>query len=216
MTVPYLNPVKLEDRLLYLYLFGKLHEIDRPVNQVQEHKLYFLSQWEAINDKGILTCIRFMREKRGPVAPHLYDLERYYTKTKLLDVFDVQYYDMPQKLLSISKEGFKIFNELKDFFKEESRYLKYMDTAISKFGKETGWDMRQYVYKIEINGVRIEDYPIKSDIPTIPDTPSWQWSIPDGWKYTIQYLLTPGNYELLEKISAENCSEPFTTWQGAR
>ncbi len=218
LVLPYGAPASWEDRLLHLYLFGKLGRQNK-INEIQEQKLYFLTQYNACQDGGILSYVGFIRGKFGPVAPHIYDMERFAIKNSWISAESSIYYDMPQQLMSITEKGMKIFDELEELFEDQAKFFQFVDMTLlenldpQEGTMKKGWDLRQEVYEIKIDGVKIRDVPLRQEIRTIPLKVKWAWEIPKDWEFTVKFLLSPGNLESLEMMSVENKSEAFTPYK---
>jgi len=212
MTLRYTDPVSWEDHVLYLYLLAKLHEIEQPINKIQEQKLYFLTQFLAMQDGGILSRAPFQRWQYGPGTPHLYDLEREFEELGMIQVQSKRYISMEQAVITLTRAGLDMFDEISELFDAAPVARKYFDKIVSVVGKEKGWDLRLISYDLQVGGVKIRDLPLKAPIPTMPAVVLWKWSIPAEWQYTVEFLLGKGNLEHLKRISSENAAAPMTPW----
>jgi hypothetical protein len=210
MTMPYRDPVTWEDAVLFLYLYGCLDE-GIEINQIQEQKLFFLSQYNACQAEGILSRVRFMRHKFGPVAPHIYDMERHYEEAGFVEKREEKYIEMDQVLRKLTPAGWEILDELEELLKDPALQLvdKTVTENIEVGGPKRGWNLRQDVYAIKIDGRAIRDFKKKEVIPTTPTRPAWIWEIPSDWLYTVKYLLTPGNLKELKLACTESAAASF-------
>lgn len=208
MIVKFDTPVSLEDRVLYVYLFGKLSEEGEVIDRLKEHKLLFLSQYLAMQDGGLLSKMRFIKEKKGPVAPHIYDMESDFSSNGFIR----SYYQGGYPFIEMNESGMKIFDELEDLFEENAFFLSNVDTAIEKGRGKKSLDLVEEIYTLVVNGKRIEDHDLKEPINTLPRVVKWEWVIPEDWVYTVKCLLKPGTIKFLEDLQRDNQKGTVKPW----
>ena len=216
MTCYYEDLFSLEDKLIYLYFHAKAKKLNLKINKIKEQKLFFLSLCRAYNSQVSLTHFEFKRYHYGPFALDLYNLAEFFNLSGWFQIIfdDRRNVDNPQEIRLLNENGMNLYNELEDFFNEHMHYFTYFDTILTEYGSQSGKVLMEMVYKTTFDGIPIKHIPFGQVIPTNPPKPELIFKVPEDWEYTIKFLLTPGNKEMLDAACTENANVKSTIRTG--
>jgi hypothetical protein len=186
--------VTLEDKILYIYAVARMPT--RKLNRINSMKIVFFSKYRAYIKKEWIFRLKFMRHKRGPVSPHIYDIRKELKEDNLgfyepERIYDENVSKQEESLsLNLDEVGI-ILDEIESLAAEIPWPFDEIDEVIDEYGKAE-WQKRQTdVYDLKVNGKFIRDYKIKEEIPMPASSDFKIFEIPEKFKATFDDLFDP-------------------------
>lgn len=196
---------RLVDRLLLLYLFDRVSEVNRITGDVKLQKLVFLSEKEMIENEIQGMNYNFFRWDLGPMSKGVYEDHAFLCENELVSESDG----------TILSTGERILSKVVPLLQKNPEFARTIDDIVQSYGSISGGRLKNIVYDKEVN-LPGEDPVAVRDIQrgkTILDPVKEQYGdttfdLPEEWIETLSIMLDPDARESVEEAITQAKNQP--------
>ncbi len=194
--------VTLEDKILFLYLLARMPE--KRISKIESMKMTFFVKAKAYEKKELIFRLKFLRERRGPVAPHIYDIGKEFNINLIALNQYIQGPTMPYECLVLNDEASVLLDEIEVIADNIPWPFDEIDEVVKKYGN-LSWNERQKeIYNIVVNGRRVRDYKLKESFE-MPSLKTWKnFSIPTHYRNFLEKMFDQKKRSEFSKISDQS------------
>lgn len=194
--------VTLEDKILFLYLLAKMPK--KRLSRIESMKMTFFVKAKAYEKKELIFRLKFLRDRRGPVAPHIYDIGKEFNRNQIASNQNIQGPTKPYECLVLNDEANVLLDEIELIADEIPWAFDEIDEVVNKYGN-LSWNERQKaVYDIVVNGRRVRDYK-KKETFEMPTPKTWKsFIIPTDYRNFLEEMFDQNKRMEFTKVSEKN------------
>lgn len=188
---------KIVDRLLTLYLYDRVSQQSKMYGDVKLQKLVFLSEKRMLENLERGYHYRFFRWEHGPMSRGVYEDHDFLQSNGLVS----------EESRQISERGREVLREAQDLLDQNSEFVAPIESVVDEYGSESGRQLKQLVYDMEVSpltldrSLRVGDIPEGVDIyfPLPDHLASNTFDIDDGWIETLSVMFDTESKDRLDR-----------------